>query len=275
MARIRTIKPEFWDSGDTARATLRARLLYIAMWNYADDYGIGDASPIRLIGFAFPNDEIPVSDYPRLLAEMSDCFSVKFFTFEKRPYYYIPEWEKHQRTEKRAKQRIPYPALGDEPEKPLEQADPSPSGDGVGSSAESLGNPGAGTGEQGNRGTGEIDKPCPTSPDEFLDWYMEYPRKEAKAAAERAYVKARKKAGADDLLQGAIRYAQDPNRSPQFTKLPATWLNSGCWEDGPLPPRGNPQQPRQTASQARLQAGYELVQRTQARQAAKQAQLEI
>ena len=52
VARIRTIKPEFWDSGDTARATLRARLLYIAMWNYADDYGIGDASPIRLIGFA-------------------------------------------------------------------------------------------------------------------------------------------------------------------------------------------------------------------------------
>ncbi|EUA31270.1 bacteriophage gp78 domain protein [Mycobacterium xenopi 3993] len=44
MPRIRTIKPEFWDSPDTAAADLRTRLLYIAMWNWADDYGIGDAT---------------------------------------------------------------------------------------------------------------------------------------------------------------------------------------------------------------------------------------
>jgi hypothetical protein len=34
MARIRTIKPEFWDSPSTARASLRARLFFIAMWNW-------------------------------------------------------------------------------------------------------------------------------------------------------------------------------------------------------------------------------------------------
>jgi len=82
-------------------------------------------------------------------------------------------------------------------------------------------------------------------PDEFIDWYLEYPRKESKAAAERAYAKARKTATTEQLLTGAQRYAADPNREPQYTKLPATWLNSGCWDDGPLPPRNRPMQ-RQT-----------------------------
>jgi hypothetical protein len=271
MARIRTIKPEFWDSPDTARASLRARLLYIAMWNLADDYGVGDGNHRRIIGFAFPNDEIGVSEIPRLVSEVSRTFSVMFYEHEGRPYYYIPSWENHQRTEKRAKQRVPFPDPDTPPEKPLEQAEAEPSTTSVGTSAESLGNPGAGTGEQGNRGTGEIEKNSPPTPDEFIDWYLEYPRKESKGAAEKAYTKARTKTTAEELIAGAIRYAQDPNREAQFTKLPATWLNAGCWEDGPLPPRTQPNQgARPTASQARLQAGFDLVQRTQARQQGKQ-----
>lgn len=102
--------------------------------------------------------------------------------------------------------------------------------------------------------------------DEFIDWYLEYPRKEAKAAAERAYAKARKTATTEQLLAGAQRYAADPNREAQYTKLPATWLNSGCWDDGPLPARGQPNGMRPTGSQIRLQAGLELLQRTQAKQ---------
>jgi hypothetical protein len=103
MPRIRTIKPEFWDSPDTAKAGLRTRLLYIAMWNWADDYGIGDATPGRIINFAFPHDDVPVADYPRNFADVSDSFGVVFFSFAGRPYYVIPAWDEHQRTEKRAK----------------------------------------------------------------------------------------------------------------------------------------------------------------------------
>lgn len=103
MPRIRTIKPEFWDSPDTAKAELRTRLLYIAMWNWADDYGIGDATAGRLINFAFPNDDLSAADYPRILADVSRDFAVVFFTFAGRPYYVIPAWDEHQRTEKKAK----------------------------------------------------------------------------------------------------------------------------------------------------------------------------
>lgn len=259
MARIRTIKPEFWDSPDTAKASLRARLLYIAMWNLADDYGIGDGNYKRMIGFAFPNDEIGVSEIPRLIAEVSSSFSVMFFEYEGRPYYWIPSWETHQRTEKRAKQRVPFP----EDPKTLdfrgETARDEPSAESVGKSA-------AGTGEQGNRGTGELGNSSPTPPDDFTTWYDMYPRHESRAAAEIAYAKAKKKTGADALLAGAERYRDDPNREKQFTKLPATWLNQGCWDDEPLPVRNAAPQ-RQTGSQLRLQAGFDLLQQTRAEQA--------
>jgi hypothetical protein len=73
---------------------------------------------------------------------------------------------------------------------------------------------------------------------DFTDWYIEYPRKASRGLAEKAYIKARKKATADELLDGARRYAADPNREQEFTKLPATWLNAGSWDDEPLPARG-------------------------------------
>ena len=150
MARIRTIKPEFWDSPDTGKASLRARLLFIAMWNWADDFGIGDATPIRLLGFAFPNDDISVSDFPLLGEEIAERFGVVFYEYEGRPFYYIPSWEEHQRTEKRAKQRVPFPHELENPEIPgfLKDAQKS-----VGNSAtESRKLYG------GNRGTGEQGK---------------------------------------------------------------------------------------------------------------------
>ncbi|BBU22139.1 hypothetical protein [Mycobacterium xenopi] len=176
MPRIRTIKPAFWDSPDTAAADLRTRLLYIAMWNWADDYGIGDATPVRLIGFAFPNDEIPVSDYPRILSEVSRAYGVVYFEHAGRRYFVIPEWEKHQRTEKRAK---PDEALIEAANAAISAAQ-RPDAESPRNSAEipplSDGTPGAGTGEQGNRGTGEQtttarenDEPWPPEPQDAVD----------------------------------------------------------------------------------------------------------
>jgi hypothetical protein len=89
--------------------------------------------------------------------------------------------------------------------------------------------------------------------DEFIDWYLVYPRKASKGLAEKAYIKARKTVPAEVLLAGAEQYAADPNREDQYTKLPASWLNAGCWEDGPLPERGTTQPARMDHS-ARVRA---------------------
>ena len=152
MARIRTIKPEFWDSPGTARASLRARLFFIALWNWADDYGVGTANPNQLVAFAFPNDDIDTrTEFPRLRTEVSDCYDVAWYTVGGRPYYASPSWDDHQKNERRAKGKNPGP----------DQADSS-STEMRGSSVRIDGSSGTGTGEQGNRGTGGGEPPTPT-----------------------------------------------------------------------------------------------------------------
>jgi hypothetical protein len=65
-----------------------------------------------------------------------------------------------------------------------------------------------------------------------------YPRKVGKPKALAAFLRALGRATADLILAGAQRLRDDPNREPQFTPHPTTWLNRDGWEDDPLPPRG-------------------------------------
>lgn len=76
------------------------------------------------------------------------------------------------------------------------------------------------------------------SDEEFKAFWSVYPKSAEKDAAYKAWVKRiAAKVDPQDIIDGATRYAQDPNRVPQFTKNPATWLNAGCWTDDPLPAR--------------------------------------
>lgn len=72
---------------------------------------------------------------------------------------------------------------------------------------------------------------------EFDMFWKTYPLKVGKAAAKRAWSKAIKEAPLEEIIQGAFRYANDPNRHPSFTAHAATWLNAGRWTDEPLPAR--------------------------------------
>lgn len=64
-----------------------------------------------------------------------------------------------------------------------------------------------------------------------------YPAKRDKKAAYKAFLKAVKEVDRETLLAGIVRYRDDPNREPQFTKHFSTWLNAGSWDDEPLPAR--------------------------------------
>lgn len=155
MPRIRTIKPEFWDSPSTASASLRVRLLFIAMWNWADDHGRGTANASQVLSFAFPNDaELPslVAEAPRIYTEIRGSFGVVFYEVDGRRFYAIPSWNDHQKNERKAASKYPPPPEGI-------TADQAPDWASVaemrGTSAQTHGASGTGTGEQGNRGTGE------------------------------------------------------------------------------------------------------------------------
>lgn len=75
----------------------------------------------------------------------------------------------------------------------------------------------------------------------FAEFWAVYPKRKAKAAAERAYRTALKKVTAERLLAAATSYRDDSARQrndAKFTKYPATWLNGGCWDDEPDQPSG-------------------------------------
>ena len=70
---------------------------------------------------------------------------------------------------------------------------------------------------------------------EFDQFWDIYPKKADKALARRSFEKALKKTTLDVILDGAERYRDDPNRDPEFTKNPSTWLNAEAWENESLP----------------------------------------
>ena len=69
-----------------------------------------------------------------------------------------------------------------------------------------------------------------------LFWEI-YPRKDAKLEAQRKFAIALRLASAEQILDGARRYRDDPNRTKPFTKQAKAWLHQGCWNDEALPER--------------------------------------
>ena len=230
MARIRTIKPEFWDSPDTAKAGPWSRLCFIALWNWADDYGRGTANIKELEGFVFPNDEEFTDrsgntvQFREVIAEVSECFGVVFYEVAGRPYYAIPSWDEHQRNERRAKQsKYPDPPASLQANGPVAEIPYK--------SAETPNSSGPGTGEEGKRGT--VSTSSVPDDSRFDEFWEVYPRRIAKKEAMKKFDKAVKDGvNPQALIDGAKAYAASvAGKEQKYIAHPTTWLNQGRWED--------------------------------------------
>jgi hypothetical protein len=71
----------------------------------------------------------------------------------------------------------------------------------------------------------------------FEDFWATYPRHEGKREAYAAWRAAVVRASREEVLVGARRYRDDPNREEAYTAHPTTWLNRDGWQDAPLPRR--------------------------------------
>lgn len=73
----------------------------------------------------------------------------------------------------------------------------------------------------------------------FSEFWLVYPRREGRGKAETAFAKAVALVGAERVMAGARRFANDPNlpEDKSFIPHPATWLNQKRWDDEPLPAR--------------------------------------
>jgi len=83
--------------------------------------------------------------------------------------------------------------------------------------------------------TRTIEQELKNKNDIFLQFWNIYPKKVDRRKAEKALQNALKRSSLSNILEGAEKYRDDPNRKLQFTKNPATWLNADSWLNEPLP----------------------------------------
>ncbi len=118
MARIRSIKPEFFSSFTLAKLPLEARYLFIGLWTEADDYGRIVDSPKKIAGAVFPHDSkvsVPkVEAWLKLLADGDDPAIIRYSVGDAN-YIAVHKWEKHQKISHRGESRIAAPAPEDYP----------------------------------------------------------------------------------------------------------------------------------------------------------------
>ncbi len=106
MARIRSIKPEFWTDEKVVELSPFARLLFIGMWNFCDDEGRMVYSPKRIKMQVFPADSI---DLTELLEEIRKSKLVYVYSVDGVEYLQVCGFLKHQKVDKRTKSKYPAP----------------------------------------------------------------------------------------------------------------------------------------------------------------------
>ncbi len=100
MARIRTIKPDFWKDEDIARLPPVVQLFFIALWNFADRKGRLEDRPERLKVEIFPYTKADIEKCLSLLASPKKSSGEPFiirYEANGRKYIQIVNFEKHQR----------------------------------------------------------------------------------------------------------------------------------------------------------------------------------
>lgn len=215
MARIRTIKPEFFLNEQLASCQIADRLLFIGLWTQADRAGRLEDRPLRLKAALFPYDDL---DIEQALGRLANARLIHRYEGNGQRLIAIPTWQKHQQPHIREKaSELPAP-----PGWPDADMVPAPD--------KPVGREGKGTDQEGN-GTSALRA-------RFDRFWAEYPKKVGKDAAWRVW--QRKQPGDDltDQMLAAVRRQRTQSQwmkdGGQFIPNPSTWLHQGRWQDEPL-----------------------------------------
>jgi uncharacterized phage protein (TIGR02220 family) len=131
LARIRTIKPEFWTSEQIVECSPTTRLLFIGMWNFCDDHGIHPDSVKRLKMEVFPSDTISGDDIKGMVNELMQAKILEHYVVAEQGYWRVTGWSKHQKIEKPT-YRHPLPSTAETTQKsesnhrPVSDSSPTP-----------------------------------------------------------------------------------------------------------------------------------------------------
>lgn len=96
MARIRTIKPKFWDDSKIGKLTRDARLLYIGLWTFSDDIGVVIGDAIWLKSKIFPYDQIQIQQFDKWITELVTNGFICLLSYKGERFIYLPNFTRHQ-----------------------------------------------------------------------------------------------------------------------------------------------------------------------------------
>lgn len=96
MARIRSIKPEFWTSEQISLCSLSARLAFIALWTFCDDAGRHPASLARFKMEAFPADSMTTDEIAVWIGELVNANLVEEYEVKGAKFWQVTGWH-HQK----------------------------------------------------------------------------------------------------------------------------------------------------------------------------------
>lgn len=259
MARIRTIKPEFWTSEQVVACSTTARLMFIGLWNYCDDGGRMPYSAKNIKMRIFPGDDISSESIRRHIDELSSNGLVEIYEIENQPYLQVTGW-KHQKIDRPTFQFPDRNGLIPEG-KGFAPKDGARRAFGERSTPEGKGRESNGRESNGGEGKG-LDARSRGSPPPNDDWPDDY--REQFAAA---YPQKTRMAPALDILEGVRRdgkvtwavmtealksYANKTDDA--YWSSPTNWLKEERWNDQPAKPpvssAAEPGKPRTLAGRA-------------------------
>lgn len=245
MARIRSIKPEFFTSETIAALPLSARLTFIGLWTYVDDNGVGLDNELLITAAIWPLERDNLETLARTredLASLSRKDLVSRYRDSRKSYLFVTAWDEHQKVDHPRKPRYPRPCevpyinastSEDEPVDQILSIDSRQTRESVapdqGSGSRDQGNPPnppAGGKGPGRKNYGYDNDPV------FGHFWSVYPKKKGKPAAYAEWQKALAR-GADPnvIIKAAERYRDDPSRNPDKTKYPQGWLSDERYAD--------------------------------------------
>lgn len=224
MARIRSVKPDFFQSRTIAALPLSARLTFIGLWTYVDDEGRG-VDECRLIKAAvWPlDDEMTPERVEADLKALTEARLVTRYTAaDRKSYLFVTNWLEHQRFGHRGSSKFPAPAVRRHTGSHRSGSGATPENTGATPGGKEQGK------EQGKERITEASASGVASPLFEHAWRL-YPRRpnNNRQKAWRAW-QARVKAGEAEsaMLDGTRAYAAFVAREqtqPRFVKLAATF----------------------------------------------------
>ena len=112
MARIRTIKPEFWEDEKLAKLPVYARLLFIGTWNFADDNGVLLANPVLMKSHIFPYEDIGISTISEWIDILVENGMLIRTTYNGKDYLVIRKFLIHQKINRKSiRINLPLPVV--------------------------------------------------------------------------------------------------------------------------------------------------------------------